>query len=552
MAVSKNILLDSTGQDIIEGLDDIATAIVEHTPESIISDTTTSTSSTWSSYKINDELDGKLDVPASAGTNGQFLALDNNTTNWKNISDAIINDTGTSTSKVWSSNKVNTELSSINQAIVEQSAEIQLRATKAELKEANRRIHLLEESAVGKLYTQETVTETSYQQTVPSGSLSNAVLGGYCGKSVVWNQNLVIDRDKTQTAYGLEETIDQSAFTISLVGTPTSKSQFRAYLTTNDIPLVTGHKYFFNKNRLPANLGYRMQGAMGEITTGIFTAIDGQINDIVFIIKSLDPINVTFKPTLVDLTQMYGAGREPTETDVAIIAEIEAYALAHPAHNAGTIVSAEVNAIQTAKDGTVKQTVSIPSSVLSQYSLRSAGSVYDTITYEPTSVNGVTVPKWKHTQNVLKKVFDGTEDWVTVSGNAPYRLIADDWKANEANQNVPPDIICAEYESVPVNTSWSIYDKMISHDSVSQKVFKFRDTTVSSLDDFKAKLSQDPITVYYSAETPVVTDITELMQNWNGALEVEEGGTVTFKQVGDTIFAVPNTVNYLVKTTGGA
>lgn len=117
MAVSKNILLDSTGQDIIEGLDDIATAIVEHTPESIIDDTTTSTSSTWSSYKINDELDDKLDVPAVPGTNGQFLGLENNLPNWKNISDAIISDAETSTSKVWSSGKVNTELSSINQAI---------------------------------------------------------------------------------------------------------------------------------------------------------------------------------------------------------------------------------------------------------------------------------------------------------------------------------------------------------------------------------------------------------------------------------------------------
>lgn len=47
-------------------------------------------------------------------------------------------------------------------------------------------------------------------------------------------------------------------------------------------------------------------------------------------------------PTIIDLTQMFGAGNEPTSLDDPSIAFIKAYAEEHPEYNPGELMSAEV------------------------------------------------------------------------------------------------------------------------------------------------------------------------------------------------------------------
>ena len=44
---------------------------------------------------------------------------------------------------------------------------------------------------------------------------------------------------------------------------------------------------------------------------------------------------IYMRPYIIDLTEMFGSGNEPTSTDDQRIAWIEAYATAHPEYNGG-------------------------------------------------------------------------------------------------------------------------------------------------------------------------------------------------------------------------
>lgn len=120
-AVSKDILLDSTGQDIIDELEDIAAAITDHTPESIIDDTTTSTASVWSSNKTNSMLSTKVDA-----VSGKGLSTEDYTTSEKTklsgieaqANKTIVDNQLSSTSENPVQNKIiNGAINTINQAI---------------------------------------------------------------------------------------------------------------------------------------------------------------------------------------------------------------------------------------------------------------------------------------------------------------------------------------------------------------------------------------------------------------------------------------------------
>lgn len=345
--------------------------------------------------------------------------------------------------------------------------ELALKATKAELQEVTRRVHLLEEAAVGKLYTQETVTETSYQQTVPVGSLSEAVISEIGGKSTVVNQLLSVKSTHVDA--------DESLL---------------SWMNNNyDPPLPANHKYLMRykqKTTMTVNRRntmvyllsngakvYENSDQNAHLEQGIYLWLFTASNSIRNAGYQLDFPDVTVFASdfaLVDLTKWFGAGNEPISLDDQKIADIEAFLSDNPQYNMQEFATAEVNAVESAKDGTAIQTANIPSAVLEQYPLRSAGIVYDTITYDGQ--------KWWHTKNT-------------------------EVRAYQAGDENDPTVIT------------------------------------------------DMTNTVYPFDTPVTMDITDLMV-WDGILEVEEGGTVTFKQTGGSTIAVPNTVNYLVKTTGGA
>lgn len=558
------------------------------------------------------------------------------------------------------------------------------------VEEYDRRIHLLEEAALGKLYTDETVTETSYQQTVPSGSLSSAIVSEWGGKSLAWTQ-IVPNGNFTSTS-GWKKGSTGHSFVIANneITLNVNSISVRSRIYREDLSIIGNHKYYVHgelqastnaqplyiriggvditRREYDANTWYSLESVIAATADGTTITLAYGVDN-----SHRLPDGGTLSARNVfatDLTAMFGAGNEPTTTDDPRIAAIEAYAAEHPEYNAGEIVSADVVSVDTESGnlfnygtatlysayieaqshrystgsngekstiiavkphttytvsttdrtggklrvgafdsvpaigniasivaegensgdgysatittneetylaifcwnvsssadgilgkiqveyGTEKTAykpyvaptnVAIPSSVLAQYPLRSAGNVYDTISWDGS--------KWKHTKRVTDAIHMKGNTW-TIGSYNQFRTVSSIIGGDghgihylcDALQSVSFDNRGAPNDGEPrisfsySDTGWDV------------RGTSFQRNNPVDLDGFVAWLeTADPV-CYAELTTPVVTDITDLMGDWRGIIEVEQGGTVTFAQSDGKIFPIPNTINYLVKTTGGA
>lgn len=496
------------------------------------------------------------------------------------------------------------------------------------------------------VYSKQLVNENHHY-----ASEKDAIVKSFGGKSVVWNQHVVNGNfaDTTGAGWVLNNqnrpvTISGGVATVrvaslgggtyyddqlqlSSTSAPTFPSGHKAYVRVDvNFPVECGVSgYMFGTryfgNTVPANTWTRASKIISCDGSG-FSYICGSVTP---------EVNSEWKYRdiiCVDLTQLYGAGNEPSTTDDPRIAAIEAYAMAHPEFNDGTIVNADVVSVDTVgknlynasehplvngkyiggfngnagnnaetsatltfipckgfgtitlnkRPGGVNPGIafydndknfiscvinnsatagqpwtitvpdeavfmnfttvanatdvqiekgstatayapyhaeqhSIPSAVLTQYPLRSAGSVYDTISFDGQ--------KWLHTKRV--GLFDC--DAVTWVGGAVG--ICAPLTGGVANNSVAFQQT-SKYESVRFN-ALGIYPNMIA---LRENNYLYYNGTTAPTG-----------IVQFELGTPIITDITDLMEDWDGSIEIEEGGTLTFTQE-DTQFAIPTSVDY--------
>ena len=112
------------------------------------------------------------------------------------------------------------------------------------------------------------------------------------------------------------------------------------------------------------------------------------------------------------------------------------------------------------------------------------------------------------TQRIVQKVFNGSEAWYLSADpteNLYFRLNISDILNQEANVNIPL-VLSDKY---PGKTQDSVVNKkedgICSQWAGHQLVVK--DSTVSTIDEFKAKLSQSPMTVSYIMDTPIIKTV---------------------------------------------
>lgn len=194
-------------------------------------------------------------------------------------------------------------------------------------------------------------------------------------------------------------------------------------------------------------------------------------------------------------------------------------------------------------------TKSIPEYVLEHYPLRSAGTVYDTIEFDGE--------KWWYKQRVMKVDIANKLYNYKISGTYPvfrYRYSTEHTLADTNNQIIDfgydnyGHTTLTNYESALHDKT---YSKQNNSDWINVQDSDFHIEGTETADDVLARFKAAHGTVIMTAELnnyPDPVDITDLMQDWQGIIEVEAYGKVIFKQTGDTVFAVPNTVTYLVRT----
>ena len=250
---------------------------------------------------------------------------------------------------------------------------------KAELKHANRRISVLYDLGKGITHRYETDSDVAYSKAIPSGAkvMDVKLIGG---KSVVGNNQILL-RKFDKEVNGVHVKFDSAKSSITLTGTLTDIN-YSIPLFNDSIPITPRHKYY-KENQTAMKLSYRTFEAAGENSISwstknaaeILTAPDNAHFSVCYIYSDVQypgpPVgtvfNETFNAILVDLTQMFGAGNEPTLEQCREIFSSESYP-----YNAGTLTSADVTAVQVGDN-----VIQLPNSI----SLKSAGSVYDSLEF---------------------------------------------------------------------------------------------------------------------------------------------------------------------------
>lgn len=410
---------------------------------------------------------------------------------------------------------------------------------KAELKHANRRISVLYDLGKGITHRYETDNDTAYSKDIPSGAkvMDVKMLGG---KSVVGNNQISLQKFDKEVN-GVHVKFDSAKSSITLTGTLTDIN-YSIPLFNDSIPITPRHKYY-KENQTAMKLSYRILEAAGENSISwstknaaeILTAPDNAHFSVCYIYSDVKypgpPVgtvfNETFNAILVDLTQMFGAGNEPTLEQCREIFSSESYP-----YNAGTLTSADVTAVQVGD-----KVISLPDKI----SLKSAGSVYDSLEFYEQDGKYYQ----KHTQRV--GVVDlGTLTWWVKNDYGRYAVLKWGQDGTKPIYGGNPNMLCAKYsykrivneykpgqeKGICINNSYASSDPSIYVD----------DCEIANLEDFTTAMQG--VLLYYELATPIVT-VTEVDNRFD-AVDCKAGDKITFVGNSGYHLPVPNEEEYLI------
>lgn len=409
---------------------------------------------------------------------------------------------------------------------------------KAELKHANRRISVLYDLGKGITHRYETDSETAYSKDVPSGAkvMDVKLIGG---KSVVGNNIMQVKSiDKTDTGVYVKTNVDSGAVTINGVQ---AEDRPLAIVLADSIPVHANHSYFMRgaktvtitfrpkEDIATASIGWKQTNDKDAINVGVMPA--GMKYCVVGIFAYMSNAgkryDETFYPQLIDLTQMFGAGNEPTLEQCREIFASESYP-----YNAGTLTSADVTAVQVGD-----KVIQLPNSI----SLKSAGSVYDSLEFYEQDGKYYQ----KHTQRV--GVVDlGTLSWFLKQDYGRYAAL--NWRQDNVNTiyGGNPNMLCAKYsykrivdEYKPGQEKGICIDNKYASSSSSIYV---DDCEITNLKDFTTAMQG--VLLYYELTTPIVT-VTEVDNRFD-AVDCKAGDKITFVGNSDYHLPVPNEEEYLI------
>lgn len=240
-----------------------------------------------------------------------------------------------------------------------------LEATQKDIAKMKRAIQFQAELNQGQTWDFEVDTQEAYQRQVPSGAKAGAVMA-VGGKTVAWNQ--LCKNAELVSLDGFTE----AALTVLTVAdgiiTANCKGASPGVKSSDDNCIATINHYYYIATTAKIEAGtlcfapyfdMSVFGVNAKATgTGAFvrssvirkaiTSGPAKIGSRIATPDSGNYIGILQmkQPVFIDLTLLYGPGNEPTDTSDPRIAQIEAYAAAHPEYNAGELVSALVDEVR--------------------------------------------------------------------------------------------------------------------------------------------------------------------------------------------------------------
>lgn len=423
---------------------------------------------------------------------------------------------------------------------------------KAELKHANRRISVLYDLGKGITHRYETDNDTAYAKDIPSGAkvMDVKMLGG---KSVVGNQlmqdvkfeQLTSPKGNIWNIYGnIILTVDNGVASFTVVTPWDGIAQPQS--------VTQGHKYFVStiaKSDKANNMilcPYTEKGIFG--TENLVMTPNTEWNKyatVVTALKTNTNVNVGCRAAgattiigakiscknmqCIDLTQMFGAGNEPTLEQCREIFVSESYP-----SNAGALTSADVTAVQVGD-----KVIQLPNSI----SLKSAGSVYDSLEFYEQDGKYYQ----KHTQRVGVIDLGTLHTWFRRYPTG-YRWGISNWTSDSPKPTWLGirNILCSAYNDKHIsdvysgNTSIGICVNNTFASNTSS--IDIDDDRYENLKDFTASLPG--VLLYYELATPIVT-VTEVDNRFD-AVDCKAGDKITFVGNSDYHLPVPNEEEYLI------
>ena len=195
----------------------------------------------------------------------------------------------------------------------------------------------------------------AYSKDVPTGCRF-AEVEKIGGKTGAWNQ--WVDETKYLDVTSASVTTTISGRRIVIVGTSGSNGENFNIIdrSTKIWNIAANHYYLFAGINKLTGLSLSAYNGAKAVTiayagstakNAVFKPAFSGISQLYFNTGDAGvAVDVDCTPYLIDLTQLYGSGNEPTTADDPRIAEIIAYAEKHPEYNAGKLVSAGVENVE--------------------------------------------------------------------------------------------------------------------------------------------------------------------------------------------------------------
>lgn len=420
--------------------------------------------------------------------------------------------------------------------IAENTAEIA--SVKLTDKELQRRVDALFDMGQGITHQFETDSETAYQKAVPTGGKLMSVKN-IGGRSIVFNQ---IFQPRKEANNGATVTADSDG-TITINGTTTAsyinfrdvtpeqnkigKYMFKLLILNNPDNINMKYSFLNRSQSTPVitsgSSAVIYNQTQSEISLGKATGISGFAVGTVF-------NDVKIKIQIFDLTAMFGSGNEPSS--------VEEFEKIFPAdyypYNAGEIICAGVESVAV---GDTAHPIPEAIKALPGYGW-SAGTARNYVDYEN-----------KRYVQCVSSVDLGTLAWSYRPEQQRFYAIADSITGKFSESfGIVPNIVVAKYDIVCFNDITTKTDNMkASAVKTANDYITIRNTAYTDATAFKQAMQG--VMLYYELETPIVTDISDLIpDDFLRNVEVEAGGSITFRSSNDSYrIPVPNEEEYIVK-----
>ena len=325
-------------------------------------------------------------------------------------------------------------------------------------------------------YREELAPSPAYSVAVPLAALARATLYKVGGKSVKWNQKFQANRSAMMRGVSMQCT----GSLVSFSGTSTQAGEI--YIQS-DIYLTIGHKHFiYVQGSQSIIVQYTVSGFPKYQEAIVSADASGRLYPTIPSTRNTTAgtvFNETAYIIAVDLTEIFGAGNEPTSTTDARVAELKAIAAALPQYDAGSIKHAAVDIVRGDAPLIIPQAVRD----LPDYGA-GVGDVYNEIDMEPTIYHN------------MKAVDLGTLTWYSDSGIFRSNALAD--VVRPETNYIPPNFLSQYYAPVAWGNWSTAPDRSISFAlNGTQNTIRIKDARYSTPAEFKAAMNG--VVLHYEA-----------------------------------------------------